>query len=189
MQAMEEQGVVPTPATHNMLIRSFVLCDRIEEAMQVFHTMEHPNRVTFMYLIQAAAKLDDVATADKLLRRLKETGERLNYALCKSYLEVVARVEGVSCLMKYRATILASPLGLLARRVGLLASRLALLHSRLGLLARRLTLLSCRLGLLASRLVGPSRLLLNSLKRNDKSNKNCGIPRLFARLACGRSFF
>lgn len=91
---MKEQGIDPTTVTYNTLIRSLVLRDQIHDAIDVYRGMEAPNRITFSHLMQGAANIGDLELANEVFAFLVDAGERPNYGFCKSYLEVVAKVNG-----------------------------------------------------------------------------------------------
>ena len=93
---MKAQGIQPTTVTYNTLIRSFVFRNQVGEALDLLETMKNPNRITFSHLMLGAANVSDLELAQRLLRMLVRAGERPNYGFCKSYLEVVARTEGVT---------------------------------------------------------------------------------------------
>lgn len=96
VKEMKEQKIEPTTVTYNTLIRSFIFRDQIEEALQLFSTMENPNRITFSHLMLGASKTCDLALAKDLLSWLFKAKTQPNYGFCKSYLAVVARVKGVN---------------------------------------------------------------------------------------------
>lgn len=92
---MKAQGIKPTIATYNTLIRNFVQRGKLGDAMYLFSAVAEPNRQTFNHLMQGAARNRDLRTADHLLALLKKQGEPPTYGLCKSYLRTVAQFAGV----------------------------------------------------------------------------------------------
>lgn len=93
---MKEQGIEPTTVTYNTLIRSLVLRNQVQDAFDLYRGMEAPNRITFSHLMQGAANIGDLELANDVFAYLVDTNERPNYGFCKSYLEVVAKVNGAS---------------------------------------------------------------------------------------------
>lgn len=94
VEKMKMQGIRPTTVTYNTLIRSFVLRDQVHEAFDLYRGMEAPNRITFSHLMQGAANIGDLELANTVFASLVKVEERPNYGFCKSYLEVVAKVNG-----------------------------------------------------------------------------------------------
>ncbi|KAI0558928.1 hypothetical protein FGB62_178g034 [Gracilaria domingensis] len=95
VQQMNKQNIQPTTATCNTLIRAFVFRDQIEEALNLYRSMSNPNRITFSHMMQAAANTRNRVMADELLDHLEHVNERPNYSLIKSYLELVADMDGI----------------------------------------------------------------------------------------------
>ena len=95
VDAMKKQGIEPTTVTYNTLIRSLAFRNRIDEALELYHSMESPNRITFSHLMQGAANIGDTNLAKQILRMLVQSKERPNYGFCKSYLEIIASTEGI----------------------------------------------------------------------------------------------
>eukprot|EP00178_Gracilaria_changii_P026222 TRINITY_DN806_c0_g1_i12.p1 TRINITY_DN806_c0_g1~~TRINITY_DN806_c0_g1_i12.p1 ORF type:complete len:798 (+),score=147.98 TRINITY_DN806_c0_g1_i12:2420-4813(+) len=95
VEQMKQQNIQPTTVTYNTLIRAFVFRDQTEEALHLYRSMKHPNRITFSHMMQAAANTRDKRLADDLLHHLAQMNERPNYSLIKSYLEIIADVNGI----------------------------------------------------------------------------------------------
>eukprot|EP00177_Eucheuma_denticulatum_P008535 GFKZ01015535.1.p1 GENE.GFKZ01015535.1~~GFKZ01015535.1.p1 ORF type:complete len:842 (-),score=93.72 GFKZ01015535.1:776-3301(-) len=95
VEEMKRQGIEPTTVTYNTVIRSLVFRDQIREAFDLYRTMQAPNRITFSHLMQGAANIADLRLANEVYASLVEARERPNYGFCKSYLETVARVQGI----------------------------------------------------------------------------------------------
>lgn len=95
IERMKNHYVEPNPVTYNTLIRFYVLRKQMTEAMNLFGSMDKPDRITFSHLMQGAAAIGDVGIATQVLNALKQSGERPTFGLCKSYLHVIAAVHGV----------------------------------------------------------------------------------------------
>lgn len=95
VEQMRAEGIAPTTVTVNSLIRSLVFRDAVNEAFTLYRAMEGPNRITFSHLMQGAAKVGDMGLAREALEGVRKGGERPNYGFCKSYLEIVAKVQGI----------------------------------------------------------------------------------------------
>lgn len=95
VEEMKRQGIEPTTVTYNTVIRSLVFRDQVLEAFNLYRTMQAPNRITFSHLMQGAANIADLRLANEVYASLVQAKERPNYGFCKSYLEIVARVQGI----------------------------------------------------------------------------------------------
>ena len=95
VDAMKKQGIKPTTVTYNTLIRSLAFRNQLSEAFELYHSMESPNRITFSHLMQGAANVGNISLAKEILDMLVQSKERPNYGFCKSYLEIIARTEGI----------------------------------------------------------------------------------------------
>lgn len=92
---MKRQGIEPTTVTYNTVIRSLVFRDQVAEAFDLYRSMAAPNRITFSHLMQGAANVADLRLAKEVYASLVQAEERPNYGFCKSYLEIVAKVQGI----------------------------------------------------------------------------------------------
>lgn len=93
---MRERGIVPTNDTNNLLLRSFVFRNRIDEAIEIYRNMEKPDRITYTHMMQGAERAGNLSLAKELFDRLKESGEGPSYGFCKAYLLLQAREIGVA---------------------------------------------------------------------------------------------
>lgn len=91
---MKKQGIEPTIVTFNNLIRSFVARGEVQEALSLCLSMKNPDSISFIYLMQGAADSCDLTVAEKVLKLLRQSQEQPKYRFFKSYLEVVARING-----------------------------------------------------------------------------------------------
>lgn len=92
---MNSDGIAATTVTYNTLIRTLVLRAHVRDALRLYRKMPSPNRITFSHLMQGAADARDAVLARALLAALHQKKERPNYGFCKSYLETIARVDGL----------------------------------------------------------------------------------------------
>ncbi|PXF43485.1 putative pentatricopeptide repeat-containing protein [Gracilariopsis chorda] len=110
VEQMKHQRIHPTTVTYNTLIRAFVFRNQIQQALQLYRRMSTPNRITFSHLMHAAAKTRDIHLAQNLLHHLEQLNERPNYSFMKSYLQLIAQVDGVQAAFEH-ATRLAERFG------------------------------------------------------------------------------
>lgn len=96
VERMQEQGLVPTNDTHNLLLRSFVFRDRIDEAVRLYKKTPKPDRITYTHIMQGAERAGDLGLAEDVFEDLKSSGEGPSYGFCKAYLLVLARENGIS---------------------------------------------------------------------------------------------
>lgn len=93
---MQKQGLHPTNDTHNLLLRSFVFRNRVDEAVQLYRKIPTPDRITYTHMMQGAERAGDLELAEEVFERLKSSGEGPSYGFCKAYLLAIAREAGIN---------------------------------------------------------------------------------------------
>lgn len=93
---MAKSGIAPTTVTFNALIILLADQRRMDEAIEIYSTMRHPNHITFAQMMMGAEKVGDVQLAFRLKRDMDAMPHIYpNFTFCKRFLALLAAEKGV----------------------------------------------------------------------------------------------